>query len=169
MRAGRFINKWSITSLLLATVIVAGGLIIWARSDRGQAIEITLAPAGETAGNIQVSGEVKNPGIYPLDREYSIGDVLRMAGGITGEADNVSLTLHVAEYNDHSTPQRININRAEAWLLEALPGIGETRAHAIIEYREKKGLFHSTSELISVEGIGEGLYEEIKHLITVTD
>jgi competence protein ComEA len=170
MKTVRFVNKWGIASLLLlAAIIIAGGLIIWSKSDKGQAIEITLAPEREIAGDIHISGEVKNPGIYPLERECNIEEVLRMAGGLTGDADTDSLALYVAARSEHRSPQRIDINRAEAWLLEALPGIGETRAQAIIEYREKNGLFRSTSELISVEGIGEALYEEIKQLVTVTD
>ena len=66
-------------------------------------------------------------------------------------------------------PQRININRAEAWLLEALPGIGETRAQAIIDFRNQNGVFHNINELLKVKGIGVTTYEQIKHLITVAD
>ena len=169
MKASRFVIKWTIISLLLAAVIIAGGLSIWSRSQGSQAIEITLSPERELTGNIRVDGEVNNPGIYPLDKKCSIEDVVRMAGGVTGNADIDSLLLHVACQNEGPSHQKIDINRAETWLLEALPGIGETRAQAIIEYREKKGLFRNTTELIKVEGIGEALYEEIKYLITVAD
>ena len=169
MKARRCINGRVIASLLLVIVIVAGGVVIWSKCDRGRAIEITLAPEREPAGNIQIGGEVNNPGIYPLDAEYNIDDVVRMAGGVTGNADIDALKLHVASLTENTLPQRIDINRAEAWLLEALPGIGETRARAIIEYRQQNGLFRSTNELIKVEGIGEVLYEEIKHLVTVAD
>lgn len=155
--------------MLLVAVIISGVSIIWLRADKGQAIEITLAPERETACNIQVYGEVNNPGIYPLDKEYNIEDMLRLAGGITDNADIDLPTLYISAQNEGPSPQKININRAEGWLLKALPGIGETRAQAIIEYRKTNGLFRDTRELIQVEGIGEGLYEEIKHLITVTD
>lgn len=169
MRASRFINKRVIVSLLPIAVIIAGGLIIWSRADRGQAIEITLAPERERACNIQVAGEVNNPGIYPLDKEYNIEDMLRLAGGITDNADIDLPLLYISAQNEGQSPQKININQAEGWLLEALPGIGETRAQAIIEYREMNGFFRDIRELIQVEGIGETLYEEIKHLVTVSD
>jgi competence protein ComEA len=169
MRSSRLINKQVIVSLLLTAVIIAGGLIIWSRADRGQAIEITLTPEGETARNIQVTGEVNNPGIYPLDNNYNIEDILRMAGGVTDNADIDLPILYVPAQSEKSSPQKININHAEGWLLEALSGIGETRAQAIIEYRERNGIFRDTRELIKVEGIGEALYEEIKHMVTVTD
>jgi len=50
-----------------------------------------------------------------------------------------------------------------------LPGIGEVRAQAIIDYRRQNGPFHNISELTKVEGIGTATYEQIKQLITVAD
>jgi comEA protein len=64
-------------------------------------------------------------------------------------------------------PQKIDINRAEAWLLEALPGIGPSKAQAIIDYRKQNGGFSDISELLNVSGIGQDIYQKIKDLITV--
>lgn len=66
-------------------------------------------------------------------------------------------------------PQKIDINRAEAWLLEALPGIGESKAQAIIAYRQQNGGFGHIIEITKVDGIGPAIYEDIKDLITVGD
>jgi competence ComEA-like helix-hairpin-helix protein len=66
-------------------------------------------------------------------------------------------------------PQKIDINRAEAWLLEALPGIGPVKAQAIIDYRQQNGGFSDISEILHVPGIGKTIYEKIKDLITVGD
>jgi comEA protein len=66
-------------------------------------------------------------------------------------------------------PQKIDINRAEAWLLEALPGIGPSKAQAIIDYRQQNGGFSDISELLNVSGIGQDIYQKIKDLITVGD
>ncbi len=66
-------------------------------------------------------------------------------------------------------PQKIDINRAEAWLLEALPGIGPSKAQAIIAYREQNGGFGHISEITEVPGIGMSIYEDIQDLITVGD
>jgi comEA protein len=66
-------------------------------------------------------------------------------------------------------PQKIDINRAEAWLLEALPSIGPTKAQAIIDYRQQHGYFSDISEILNVGGIGQDIYEQIKDLITVSD
>lgn len=73
------------------------------------------------------------------------------------------------EVNPAEQPQKIDINRAEAWLLEALPGIGESKAQAIIDYRQQNGGFKHITEITRVEGIGPAIYEQIKDLITVGD
>jgi comEA protein len=66
-------------------------------------------------------------------------------------------------------PQKIDINRAEAWLLEALPGIGPSKAQTIIDYRQQNGGFSDITEITEVPGIGQSIYDNIKDLITVGD
>jgi competence protein ComEA len=169
MRIGRNINGWVVTAVLMAAAIVVGGLMIWSRCGRSQPIEILMAPERKLTGDIRVDGEVNNPGLYPLNMEYTIADLVRIAGGVTIDADLNLLTLSVSSQAKPPSPQKVDINRAEAWLLEALPGIGETKARAIVEYRQENGPFRSINEIIQVEGIGDILYEEIKRLITVAD
>ena len=60
----------------------------------------------------------------------------------------------------------VDINSADAKTLEGLPGIGPAKAKAIIEHREKNGAFKSTSDLKSVDGIGDKTFEAIKDQIT---
>lgn len=62
---------------------------------------------------------------------------------------------------------KIDINTASAQELgEALPGIGETLARRIVEYREQNGPFRSAEELMDVPGIGEKTFGAIRDLIT---
>ena len=58
--------------------------------------------------------------------------------------------------------QKVDINRAPAWLLEALPGIGEVRAQDIINYREQNGPFRTIYELLEVKGIGPATFEQVE-------
>ena len=61
----------------------------------------------------------------------------------------------------------ININTGDIKVLMSLDGLGEAKARAIIEYRDKNGLFKDISELKNVPGIGEAIFEKIKDYITV--
>lgn len=62
---------------------------------------------------------------------------------------------------------KININTASAAELEQLSGIGQAKAQAIVDYREENGDFTSIEEIKEVKGIGEGIFENIKDMITV--
>ena len=61
----------------------------------------------------------------------------------------------------------VNINTGDKEELMKIPGIGESKAESIIEYREKNGLFKTEEDIKNVSGIGETLFEEIKTHITV--
>ena len=62
---------------------------------------------------------------------------------------------------------RVDINRAGKEELMTLTGIGETRAQAILAYRESHGKFSSVEELMQVEGIKEKTYEKLKNQIRI--
>ena len=62
---------------------------------------------------------------------------------------------------------RININTAPVELLKELPGIGDTLAARIIEYREAHGPFAVPEEIMEVKGIGEKTYRNLEEMITV--
>jgi competence protein ComEA len=66
-------------------------------------------------------------------------------------------------------PQKVDINRAEAWLLTGLPEIGTVTAGRIVAYREKNGPFRSINDLTRVEGIGKATFDKIKDLVTVSE
>lgn len=62
---------------------------------------------------------------------------------------------------------RININTASEQELCTIPGIGATRAAAIVQYRQEHGSFGSVEDIMKVTGIKEGTYEKIKDSIKV--
>ena len=66
-----------------------------------------------------------------------------------------------------SEKKLININAANSFQLENLPGIGTVLAKRIIEYRKKNGAFRNAEEVMNVSGVGEKKYESIKEYITV--
>ena len=62
---------------------------------------------------------------------------------------------------------RIDINTADATQLVTIPGIGETRAAAILAYREKNGPFAKVEDIKQVSGIKSALFEKMKDYITI--
>lgn len=62
---------------------------------------------------------------------------------------------------------RININTASEAQLCEIPGVGATRAAAIVSYRETHGVFEKPEDIMKVSGIKEGMYEKIKDSISV--
>ena len=60
----------------------------------------------------------------------------------------------------------LDLNRATAEELEALPGIGPVLAESILARREEQGPFESPEDILAVPGIGEGTYEKILPYIT---
>ena len=63
----------------------------------------------------------------------------------------------------------ININTADAVLLETLPGIGPAKAAAIIDYRTQHGSFAKKEDIQNVSGIGPSTYAALEAFITVGD
>jgi len=160
---------WAALILLLIIMIVAGSVLIWSKYNRSPSIEVNLPTAPEINGQVSVAGAVNVPGYYPLQEGDSIAALLETAGGMTAAADLDGIKLYIPSVNEAEISQKVNLNLAGDWLLQALPGIGETKARAIINYRQKNGQFRHISEITSVEGIGTVTYEKIKHLITVSD
>ncbi len=160
MATSKFNRFGTLITLILVAIIVIGGIVVWSRYSGGQPIEIAQSPSQELDGEIYIIGAVNDPGLYPLKVGDSIEVLIQAAGGITDNADLSQLKLYIPEVGEEQ-PQKIDINRAEIWLLEALPGIGETLAQRIIDYRHQNGPFNNIKELMRVEGIGVATYEQI--------
>lgn len=69
--------------------------------------------------------------------------------------------------DDSEEDKIININTATKEELLTIAGIGESKADAIISYREENGIFESIEDIKNVSGIGDSLFEKIKDYITV--
>lgn len=140
---------------------------------------------------VYVCGQVASPGVYELPLDARIFEALDAAGGVLPDGAPDSLNLaqkaedglkvyvpsreEAAENPDVSDPDagvqpgtgKVNLNTAGLEELMTLTGIGQTRAEAILTYREEQGNFESPEEIMEVEGIKEGIYEKLKDEITV--
>lgn len=161
---------------------------------------------------VDIKGEIINPGIYELDNDSRVIDVINKAGGLTENANTsvINLSKKITdemviiiysneEVNDFKTTKeieeqviekciqkdenslindaciendknevtgKININTASLEELMKLPGVGESKAKSIIEYRETKSKFNTIEDIKNVNGIGDNLFAQIKENIT---
>ena len=138
-------------------------------------------------------GAVVNAGVYELPEGSRLVDAVILAGGMSEEADkdynNQARVLSDGERvyfptkketEVMSTAERlegelsleknsvkVNINTASVEELVKLSGIGESKARAIISFRNANGAFTKCEDLIAVPGIGEALFLQISSEITI--
>lgn len=149
--------------------------------------------AGNTANEVgvqsviyvHVCGAVVMPGVVEIPEGSRAQAAIDAAGGFAEAADTayVNLAAPIADGAQLYIPTKeeaeelrknqaaaasgmINLNTADVKLLCTLPGIGESRAGDIIAYRQQKGGFTDTEEIMQVPGIKASTYEKIKDLIT---
>ena len=171
---------------------------------------------------VDIKGAVVSPGVYELEINARVQDVINIAGGLSENANieyiNLSKKLkdemviiiysneYIEEYknknkepiyikyecdcpdvnndacikeedllnesnidnsektysNELEDNKLVSINNASLEELMTLNGIGESKARAIIEYRENNGGFKAIEEIMNVSGIGEAAYSKIK-------
>jgi competence protein ComEA len=61
----------------------------------------------------------------------------------------------------------VNINTADVKTLETLPGVGASKAQAIVDYRTAHGNFKSIDDLKNVKGIGDKIIEQVKGMVEI--
>ncbi|MDY5805979.1 MAG: helix-hairpin-helix domain-containing protein [Lachnospira sp.] len=137
---------------------------------------------------VHICGAVINPGVYQVPAGTRVYQALELAGGSSDDAylSGINLADKLADGQKVYIPSEgenaegilstdsgdvqsvmININTASEAELMTLPGIGQSRAKDIINYRVKNGLFESIDDIMKVSGIKEAAFEKIKDLIKV--
>lgn len=154
--------------------------------------ETVMQATGQTeeAGTVFVfvCGQVAVPGVYELPAGSRIYDAIMQAGGCMETADICAVNqagyledgmqIYIpaigeaykeaaSEEQASRTDGRISINHADKNELMTLPGIGESKADAILEYRQSHGAFSSIDELMNIPGIKEGIFNNIQDYIKV--
>ncbi len=135
---------------------------------------------------VYVCGAVRDPGVVEVPEGSRAEEALRLAGGMTAEADlfyvNLAETVTDGQKLYFPTAEEagaleavvkaaeeglVNINTASAEELCALPGIGTSRAADIVRYREKNGAFQTKEDIMKVSGIKQNAYDKLCDKITV--
>lgn len=161
---------WLATIAFLIVCLIAGSVLLIIKLSGHRPVEITLTQNTPLPikSEIYIDGAVINPGYYHLMENDTL-DSLIMSTGIKSEADLKNIKLYIPSTECTETSQRISINRADVWLLEALPGIGSEKAQAIVDYRNENGRFNRTEDLLQVSGIGTTILDNIREFITVEE
>ena len=145
---------------------------------------------------VHVAGNVLKPGVYDLPGDARVVDAIRLAGGATAIADLNAINLanplndgqqvYVPAVGEKVPPSSnglsaggdgtgsatnsveypININSADAALLDELPGVGPATAQAIVTYRDQNGPFANVNGLEDVPGIGPAKVAALQGLAT---
>ncbi len=85
---------------------------------------------------------------------------------ITKES-GVNTIVGTSENNNQISNMKININTADINELDKLPGIGDSTAQKIIDYRNENGKYNSIEDVKNVKGIGDSKFDKIKEFIIV--
>lgn len=151
--------------------------------------ETTQGTEGTRKIYIQLGGAVNNEGVYAVEEGQRVFEVVALAGGLSDLADpnavnqarkvvdgefiyfptydEVNEGLYKSEANMSQESTLVNINTATMEELMSLPGIGESKAKAIINYRTTNGPFKSIEEIMNVNGIKDAMFDKIKDFITI--
>ena len=100
--------------------------------------------------------EIKNKKAY---FDYTVLDSIEAGISLVG--------TEIKSIENGGTDARVNINTADKEELMTLAGIGESKAEAIIAYREENGGFSSPEDIKNISGIKDGVYSKIKDSICV--
>ncbi|WP_308741247.1 helix-hairpin-helix domain-containing protein [Lysinibacillus sphaericus] len=156
-------------------------------------MESTAEEAVQQQVFVDIKGAVMYPGVYELQPDKRIFDAIQLAGGYIENADtqlvnhaqkvqdemviyipikgeqleDISSNLLMLPLESQNKSQKINVNTADAETLATLPGIGPSKAHSILSYREEKGRFQTIDDVRNINGIGDKTFEKIKDSITV--
>ena len=161
----------------------------YARSGREES-ETKNESESETIA-VYLCGYVNSPGVCFLEKGARLFEAVEAAGGLSEGASEWRVNL-AAEVNDGSmvyipgsgeddalkqdqallaasggTGGKVNLNTAGKTELMNLPGIGEAKAEAIIEYRDREGHFTAPEDIMKVPGIKEGAFEKLREYISV--
>ena len=177
--------------LMVAATVVVLGLATAGGEGSGGLPFVTIPPATipeePEVVVVHVAGAAVRPGLYRRPAGDRVADLIDAAGGALANArpDMLNLAAHLVDGSrvwvpsddDQVDPMPsaeagsvnalINVNRATAEQLEALPGVGPSLAAAIVDHRGRSGPVSTVDDLLSVPGIGPGKLAALRDRVVV--
>lgn len=141
---------------------------------------------------VDIKGAIKHPNVYKMSSADRVIDLLNKAE-LLEDADVSQINLsekltdqkmiyiphkgqkniesqlgtNKSQVNQSNTNVKVNLNTASASELMSVPGVGQSKANAIIEHRNQQGAFQDIEELKKVKGFGNKTFEKLKSYFTI--
>ena len=166
----KFKGKAKIIPVIATAAIAFGMGILFERWQSSKImIETIVTPPPERAAATEVitpmtAGDAENEITADSDNEE---DKTVTSAVSDSEEEAPTSSENKADIEEMYSDGAININVADAEVLDKLDGIGEKTAQKIVEYRTENGPFETVDELLEVSGIGEAKLEAIRDEICV--
>lgn len=175
------ILKYSIIPIILISLIIINSLI----KEEEPIVDNFIIE--ESKIYVDIKGHVLRTGVYEVTEDMRIYEVIQLAGGLLNDADtsDINLSLKVFDEMIIYIPSveeiiidndddgevdivfPISINTATLEELILIPGLGEVKAQAIIDYRNINGYFTNIEDIVNVSGIGDVTFDQIKDYIKI--
>ena len=152
---------------LAALVLLFGGFtggFFLGRNTRVETIQTTKTVRETVPGETVV---VLREVLVTLPQETTLPTVPATEPPVRSEPAKQTETKKSSGSTEKKVTFPVNINTASKKELDALPGIGETLAQRIIDYRSANGPFSTVDDLTKVKGIGAKTLEKLKPYATV--
>jgi len=167
--------------IILLAVAAAIPVVISSRRNPHERAPAAFSVLSSSGGYVQISGDVRHPGVYEMSANKLTNSVIEMAEpifplsalepsgiGNTQLRNGDSLRLHIG-INGSARVTRGRISAAECLVLgipldlnfiseaelDKVPGIGPTLARNIVQFRQKNGGTMTVKDLLLVDGVGE--------------
>lgn len=179
-------QRWKIIVMLVVLTLLVGSCQKKEETTLSLETDVsseTVASSEETNTiYVHVCGAVCKEGVYELPEGSRVFQAIEKAGGFRDDAavsevnqaelleDATRIYIPtIAELLEAQSAKdgKININKASKEELMTLPGVGESRAESIIQYRNKQGPFKRIEDIMQISGIKEALFQKIQQLIKV--
>ncbi len=184
------ISQYKIPLILgLVGVVLVGGSFLTSNLNKPASIsdfpKESIVDENFTDIKVDISGAVKNPGVYSFSKGQRVEDVISKAGGFidTANAEYISKSLNLSQkisdgqkiyipFQGESGPAqvagintsgKIGINSASSSQLEELPGVGPATAAKIMGARP----YAEISDLLNKKAVSKSVYEKIKDLVDI--
>jgi competence protein ComEA len=168
-----------VVASLAVVIAIAVAMVTWSTASRDSGVTVSVPDAATAVSSlpmvIDVEGAVARPGVLELPGGARVGEAIEASGGFLEDADRSALNLarplvdgeqvYVPALGEGSSGP-VNVNRADAADLEALPGIGAVLAERIVADRAANGPFGVLADLERVSGIGPALIARLEGIAT---